>query len=225
MADDSGHEWNRLALERIVLFSDAVIAIAITLLAIEIRLPELQGEEAAELPAALLAVWPRYVGFVISFGAVATYWWLHHRIFRWVRSFDEQLIWLNILFLLCVAFVPFASGVLGEHLGSPSAAIFYASVLALTGLVETGLWVYVSKGHRLIAGDLSARDIRMGTMGGLITPVVFLMSIPLALLSPYMATILWFLIYPLIWLLMRRRARPVGGPSLERRQKSTVPRS
>src|SRR5262249_24850822 len=141
--DDTGQEWTRLALERIVLFSDAVIAIAITLLAIEIRLPELHGDAAAELPAALLQVWPRYLGFVLSFAVVGTYWWIHHRIFRSVRRFDETLIWLNILFLLCVAFVPFASGVLGEHLGSPTAVMFYASVLAVTGLVETALWLYV----------------------------------------------------------------------------------
>ena len=207
MAQESGDEWTRLALERIVLFSDAVIAI--TRLAIEIRLPELHGDEPAELPAALLGVWRSYFGFVLSFGVVGTYWWLHHRIFRVVRRFDESLIWLNILFLLCVAFVPFASGVLGEHLGSPLAAVFYALVLACTGLAETALWVYVSRGHRLISGDLSAREIRMAMMRNLTAPVVLLLSIPIALLNACFAVMMWPLIFPLTWILMRlRRGSP-----------------
>jgi uncharacterized membrane protein len=139
----------------------------------------------------------------MSFAVVGMYWWWHHRIFRSVRRYDEQLIWLNILFLLCVAFVPFASGVLGEHLGSRPAAVFHASVLAVTGLVETSLWVYVSRGHRLVTAEMSAREIRMATMRRLVAPVVFLLSIPLALVNPYLPTILWLLIFPVIWLLMR----------------------
>jgi uncharacterized membrane protein len=147
------------------------------------------------------------------------------RIFRSVRRYDVPLIWLNIVFLLCVAFVPFASGVLGEHLGSSAAAVFYASVLAITGLVGTCLWVYVSRGHRLIAAGMSAREVRMATMRGLVAPVVFLLSIPVALVNPYLSTIVWLLIFPAIWFLMRLQATPVGGLSMMRHRKSTDPRS
>ncbi|HET6316526.1 MAG TPA: hypothetical protein VFG86_08720 [Chloroflexota bacterium] len=142
-----------------------------------------------------------------------------------MRRYDVPLIWLNIVFLLCVAFVPFASGVLGEHLGSSAAAVFYASVLAITGLVGTCLWVYVSRGHRLIAAGMSAREVRMATMRGLVAPVVFLLSIPVALVNPYLSTIVWLLIFPAIWFLMRLQATPVGGLSMMRHRKSTDPRS
>ena len=81
-----------LSLERIVFFSDAVIAIAITLLAIEIRLPELGNEGGDALMAALSGLWPRYLSFVISFLVIGSFWWVHHRVFRAVRRYDEALI-------------------------------------------------------------------------------------------------------------------------------------
>jgi uncharacterized membrane protein len=127
---------DELGLERIVFFSDAVIAIAITLLVLDIRLPELHGDPADELPRARLGLWPRYGSFLLSFLVVGTYWWGQHRLFRVVRRYDEMLLWLNILFLACIAFIPFASAVLGEHGDQPSAAVFYALVIAATGLVE-----------------------------------------------------------------------------------------
>src|SRR5918912_1164157 len=168
---------DELGLERIVFFSDAVIAIAITLLALEIRLPEVHSGE--EIPAALLSLWPRYLGFVVSFLVVGSYWYAHHRVFRVVRRYDDTLIWLNILFLLCIAFVPFASAVLGEHGDERSAVVFYTLVMIVTGLVQTLLWVYATHRHRLVDARLSRRAIRIGTARALAPPVVLALSQPL----------------------------------------------
>ena len=203
---EANDDSRQLALERIVLFSDAVMAIAITLLAIEIRLPDLHGDITTELPRALMQLWPRYLGFVISFLVVGIYWWVHHRIFRSVIQYDEGLIWINIAFLLCVAFIPFASAVLGEHMGVVSAVMFYAMAIATTGIVETLLWVYVSRGHRLIDPALTDRWIRLATMRGLVAPTVFLVSIPISFFSPYVAIALWLLIFPALWYVMRAYA-------------------
>ena len=176
-----------LGLERIVFFSDAVMAIAITLLVLEIRLPLLHAGD--NLTTALLGLWPNYLSFVISFLVVRSFWWAHHRTFRLVQRYDEVLIWLNIVFLLCIAFIPFACTVLGEHLGDRSAAVFYALVTIVTGLVETLLWLYASRGHRLVAADLSSRSIQFSTLRTLTAPAVFLLSLPLVLLSPYAAMV------------------------------------
>jgi hypothetical protein len=86
-----------------------------------------------------------------------------------------------------------------------SATVFYAAVLAGTGLVETCLWMYVSHGHRLVDAGLAASEIRIATVRGLVAPTVFLLSIPMALVAPYVAMVTWLLIIPLIWLLMRTR--------------------
>ena len=159
------HAPDELGLERIVFFSDAVIAIAITLLALEIRLPEVHSGE--EIPAALLSLWPRYLGFAVSFLVVGSYWLAHHRVFRVVRRYDDALIWLNIVFLLCIAFVPFASAVLGEHGNERSAVVFYAGVMIATGLMQTLLWLYVARGHggtSLSRSGVGQRHVGLGTM-------------------------------------------------------------
>jgi len=187
-------EADQLGLERIVFFSDAVIAIAITLLALEIRLPEVHS--GGEIPGALLSLWPRYLGFAVSFLVVGSYWFAHHRVFRAVRRYNDTLIWLNILFLLCIAFVPFASAVLGEHGNERSAVFFYALVMMVTGLIQTLLWVYASRRHRLIDPSFSGRAIRFGTVRALTPPIVFLLSLPLILVHPYAAMAAWALIYP-----------------------------
>lgn len=180
-----------LSLERIVFFSDAVIAIAITLLAIEIRLPELGHEGGESLLGAITGLWPRYLSFVISFFVIGSYWWVHHRVFRAVRRYDETLIWLNLLFLLCVVFLPFASAVLGEHGNDPIAATFYAGCVAATGLVETALWAYASRRRRLLDDDVALRAIRLATLRAITPPAVFLLSIPVIWLNPYVAMACW----------------------------------
>ncbi|MBK7916581.1 MAG: DUF1211 domain-containing protein [Chloroflexi bacterium] len=89
-------------------FSDAVFAIAITLLALEIRLPPLpETATNVQLLAALGALWPRYLSYIISFLAIGMMWLSHHRAFRHVHRYSDRLILLNILFLLLIGFLPF----------------------------------------------------------------------------------------------------------------------
>jgi uncharacterized membrane protein len=134
----SDYARGTLAFERVTFFSDAVIAIAITLLAIEIRLPEVSG--AAELAWGLLALWPKYLSFAISFLVIGSYWAAHHRKFIYLTHIDRTFIFINFLFLGLVAFVPFSTGVVGEYGDTPIAQAFYAGSVALTGLVLAGLW-------------------------------------------------------------------------------------
>jgi uncharacterized membrane protein len=89
-------------LERIVFFSDAVIAIAITLLAIEIRLPD-EAIAPSELTAALLSLIPRYLSFFISFFVIGLFWMSHHRMFEYLHTYDRGLIWINLILLLPIA--------------------------------------------------------------------------------------------------------------------------
>ena len=124
--------YDELGLERIVFFSDAVIAIAITLLAIEIRLPPL--EDGARLVPALWALWPSYLSFAISFLVIGTYWIAHHNMFEHIDRYTPTLIWLNLFFLLCVAFTPFPTAIVGEYGMLAGAQIFYAGSVVVTGV-------------------------------------------------------------------------------------------
>lgn len=201
-----------LGLERIVFFSDAVVAIAITLLALDIRLPQLQS--ATEIPAALVGLWPRYFGFVVSFLVVGSFWVGHHRMFRVIRRYDDTLVWLNIFFLLCIAFIPFASSVLSEHGDQRPAAIFYALVMIATGSFEALLWLYAAHRRRLIDPDVQPHAIHMATLRMLTPPAVFAVSVPIALIHPYAAIVTWLAVYPIVQIVLRIERAP-------RRPKST----
>ena len=86
-------------LERLILFSDAVFAIAITLLVIEIKIPEIQEKPVTENAVLykLAELIPKFVGFLVSFLLIGQYWIVHHRMFSFVINFTDRLIWLNIL--------------------------------------------------------------------------------------------------------------------------------
>src|SRR5215217_7060989 len=88
-------------LERLILFSDAVFAIAITLLVIEIKVPELHGEEATEkaLLHRVALLIPKFLGFIVSFVLIGIYWAVHHRLFGFVTNYSRKLIVLNLFFL------------------------------------------------------------------------------------------------------------------------------
>jgi uncharacterized membrane protein len=179
---------DRRGLERIVFFSDAVFAIAITLLALDIRLPDAAPHELA---TALLAVWPKCVGYVISFLIVGVYWMGHHRAFRYITRYDEWLIWLNFLLLLVIAFLPFPTSLIGEYPLQPLVVAFYAVVLALAGLLATALWLYAARGYRLVDARLDPQLIRQFTLRPLSTSMVFLLSVPIAFVDPLWAMLSW----------------------------------
>ena len=186
-----------LGLERIVFFSDAVIAIAITLLVIDLKVPDVPAALAAqEIPARLLELMPKILSFLISFGVTGIYWAAHHRMFGYIERYDRGLLWLNILFLLFIAFLPFPTALIGTYGSLQIATIIYTITVGGMGLVRWLIWRY-ALGHHLTAGHLSAGEIRREDWRSLIAPVVFFASIPVSFLGPYAAEYFWLLIIPL----------------------------
>ncbi len=104
---------------RIEAFSDGVFAIAITLLVIEIRPPHVEG--GGSLTEALAHLWPSYLGYAISFLVIGTIWANHHNRFRLISRSDHQFLFLNVLFLMCVAFIPFPTALLAATCHLPAA--------------------------------------------------------------------------------------------------------
>src|SRR5690349_2940805 len=148
-------------LERIVFFSDAVFAIAITLLALEIRLPDdLLTRVVGDFGALWAALLPKIVSYVTSFLVVGVYWAAHHRFFHYIRNFDHTLMWLNLVFLMGIAFLPVPSGLLGEHGDKPAPVVLYAGTMVLIGVLAGLVWWHAARHHRLVDPDLSARVIR-----------------------------------------------------------------
>lgn len=203
--------------DRIQFFSDAVFAIAMTLLVLEIRLPE--GAED-DLGAALLELWPFYLAYVLSFAITALNWVTHHRKFRYIRRFDEGLIRINLLLLLVVAFVPFPTSVMAEHGDQTAAIVLYASTVAALSLIQLWIWVHAYRAG-LMEKDVDREVFLYVCLNLVPAPLVFLVSIPLAIAAPGWTPFFWILIWPVSALLSaifvpritRGRASPTSAPT------------
>ena len=180
---------------RILALSDGVFAIAITLLIITIAIPATTSD--AGLPKALLALWPRYLAYVLSFLVIARFWVTHHLAFRLIARYDATLVWLNLLLLMFVSFLPFPTAVLGEHQGSPAAAVLYGASVGLAGAASAGYWWYASGRGRLLRPDVGRARVRALRARGLSGPVFFGLTLPVAAFAPYAAEVVWFLVFPL----------------------------
>jgi uncharacterized membrane protein len=152
---------------RLEAFADAVFAIAITLLVIEIRLPP--HEEVLRIGGvgpALLQLWPSYVGYVISFIVIGIMWANHHNLMKLVDRVDHGFITLTLLLLLCVAFLPFPTAVMAEHLADPDpheravAVAFYCGCFTVTALFYFLMWWHAARGRRLIASHVPDESVR-----------------------------------------------------------------
>ena len=177
--------------ERAVFFSDAVFAIAITLLALEIRVPD----NPTNLGEALLQLWPRFFSFFISFWFVGTYWVAHHRVFHHVTGYDRRLLFVNLLFLMWIVLLPFSSSLLGEHGDHQIVVIIYASHIALAGLTLQWVWWYASRDEHLMDNSLVEEQERRYNELGLSVPLVFLVSIGVSFISVSAAELFWFLAF------------------------------
>src|SRR5919197_3171229 len=138
---------------RLVAFSDAVFAITITLLILEIRPPTDYGN----LLHGLLALWPSYLAYAVSFLFIGQVWANHHVMFDHIRAADRVVLLLNTLLLMAVAFLPFATSVLAGALHSGhsqrTAVVFYGIAFVLTALTFNAVWQYARR-HRLLSQAL-----------------------------------------------------------------------
>jgi uncharacterized membrane protein len=194
-----------LEYDRVLFFSDAIFAIAITLLVLEIRVPGFTHNPAKEIVNAKENI----LSFAISFVVIGVFWMGHHSISRYIAAFDRRLIALNLLFLGTIAFLPFPTGLLFERTSGPSpwaSTVFYAGCIAAAGLAELAIWLYAGS-QGLLAEGTSPVLRRSVTLRLLVAPIVFLLSIPVAFYSTNLATYFWLLIAVANWLLNRLAAR------------------
>lgn len=176
-----------IQVERLLFFSDGVFAISITLMVIEMKVPEgLLSDKALlkDLSHMLL----KFLGFLISFAVVGQYWIVHHRIFGYVKKYTNNLIWINLLFLLAVVILPFSSGLLGEYSSDMDMKVpylIYVGGICFVGAMNILLWHYVSKPKlNLLTHHISKSRIRLGHLRSLTIPVVFLLSLLVSFFHP-----------------------------------------
>ncbi len=170
-------------LERLTFFSDAVFAIAITLLVIDIHPARLtQGPFTAQLNE-LLQQTPQFLGFVLSFLVIGALWILHHRVFGLLIRHDDKLLWPNLFGLMGIVFTPFATALMSENPNSPLAEAFYALTLLVTGLLQRWMVGRALRPANLPA-DLPASVVSAYRWRAWSLPVAASLSLILAFIVP-----------------------------------------
>lgn len=131
---------NAFQLERLTFFSDAVFAIAITLLIIEVHVPHIGSGDDGAFLAALHELQPSFMGFVLSFLVVGALWVAHHRVFGMLANYSPAIMWPNMLLLMAVAFMPFATAFMSSAPMARVPEMFYSGTLLVAGLLQRMLF-------------------------------------------------------------------------------------
>jgi len=189
--------------ERMILFSDAVIAITITFLVLELRLPEPAAELSdAQLWSGIVNTMPSLYAYALSFVVIGTFWIGHRRAFGHIKRSDGVLTWIYLLFLMALGLMPFFTGIMAENDGTVGTSL-YAGLVAVTSLLLGSMSLYAER-----AGLTDAMAKRRPLSAEYANALVFGLSIPIAFFDADLAKYYWILLFPLGILSARHRAKP-----------------
>lgn len=192
MAKQAGlYRRDDLEFGRVVAFSDAVFAIAMTLLTVGITLPILrQPDSTSELLRDLNELQPEIISFFVSFTVIGFYWLAHHRFVASLVSVDNTLVALHLPYLAFIALLPFPTSMLGRYDANPVALASYALVVAVISTLEWVMFRHArADGH--LRQPISQPAYLWATATSLTPSVLFLASAPLAFWSPVAAYAMW----------------------------------
>jgi uncharacterized membrane protein len=189
-----------LSTTRIETLADGVFAIVMTLLVFDMRVPAQNQVEAGGLLSALLALIPNLISYIISFVILGVFWVGHHNQFFYIRRSDRTLLWINILYLMFVALVPFSAGLLSRYGSDPLSIVVYNLNLIGTGTVLFLHWVYAVRDGHLLGHTLDPKVDRLVRRRILTPPVFYSFAIIVSLVNVEVALILDILI-PILYVL------------------------
>jgi uncharacterized membrane protein len=203
-------------LERMILFSDAVFAIAITLLVIEIKIPdkhELSEISDKTLLHSLDLLIPKFIGFFVSFMLIGLYWTIHHRMFGFVTSYDRKILVLNLVFLFFIAFMPFSTGFYSEYAGKELfqkqlkvPMTFYVLNFCCVGFTNYFMWRYITNPkNKLIDAQIDPIVIKLAKLRSLLVPIIFLCMLPIAYFTNVLFAVYVPMFIPIIIRIMKKR--------------------
>jgi TMEM175 potassium channel family protein len=187
----------KFQLDRMIFFSDAVFAIAITLLVLEIKIPHIGNEPDSKLMEMLLAMIPKFVGFFISFFVVGQYWIVHHKLFGFVEDYNGTLLWLNLVFLLSIVLMPFSTALYSENIKSNLSFIIYCLNIFASGVLAFIIWRYIgSEKHNLSELWQHKKLLSYFSVRSLVISFAFGVGVIIALFAPLIAKFSPVLIFP-----------------------------
>lgn len=180
---------------RTLALSDGIIAVAITLLVLDIRLPDNFGEMTdAQLWAALVGLKSRLFAYLLSFAVIGSFWVNHRSKFNWIARSDQRLLWINLLFLLTICLVPFTTNLIAES-GGTLATMIYALTMVVSGLSLTWIWDHARRA-KLLAPSVTPEECVRQYRTVILISIIFGVSVPLSIAHADLAKYVWILIIP-----------------------------
>jgi uncharacterized membrane protein len=200
-----GHERGSTEFDRVANFSDAVYAIAMTLLVLEIGVPSLPAEpdNARDMLAALNDRIPEIVSFAVSFFVIGQYWLNHHRLFSRLQRVDRRFMLQNLFHLGFVAFLPFPTALIGEFEGNPISFVMFALAMAAVSLTAVLMTDHADRAG-LLQVPITPEVRRWGRLASWVPVGIFLVSIPIAFVNTTAALLSWLVLSPIGFLINSR---------------------
>ena len=203
-------------LERMIFFSDAVFAIAITLMILEIKIPDFhENVSDRALLQSLGNLIPKFQGFVFSFMLIGLYWTVHHRMYGFVTNYNRRLLWLNLFFLFFIVLMPFSTGFYSEYSNAELVTkqlkvpmTFYVLNFCCVGFINYFTWIYIANPkNKLIEHPIDPAVMKQAKSRALVVPIIIFMMLPIAYLFNVLVAVYVPVFIPLILRIMRKKKK------------------
>ena len=185
---------------RLETFADGVMAIAITLLILEVHVPRTGGS----LTTALALEWPSYAGYVVSFLTIGIIWVNHHQMFKLIGRVTHGFLMLNVIFLMTIAFLPFPTALVADYIRVPdsrkAATVVYGLTMIAIAVMFNVVWRSASRNGRLLVPGVDKAGVERISRSYLGGPIAYTVTTLLAFVSPFLSLGL-FAAIALYWLL------------------------
>jgi len=178
---------------RLTALSDGVFAVALTLLVLDVKPPQVNP---ALLGSAVLAMAPRPGIFAFSFAIVTYYWVSHHSVFTYVRTTDRGLLWLNMLFLFTIVVLPFSAAVLADYPRTAPAIALYGPNVALCSVALSVAWWYAVA--KRLSIDVQGVELRHVAVRTAVSPILALLGVAVSTIAPVISLVL-FVAIPVVY--------------------------
>ncbi|MBK7869038.1 MAG: DUF1211 domain-containing protein [Ignavibacteriales bacterium] len=192
---------------RLEAFSDGVIAIIITLLVLEIKVPHIEGEvTSSTIAAALIKLTPKILSWALSFFMVLIMWVNHHRIFHEIKQSDNGLMWMNGLLLFFMSFVPFPTAFMGDYFDRSASMFFFGICMGLTALAFVLLRLYILKNSHLLKDGTDKENYSKLIKLSLIGPVMYFLGSGIAFMNVYAAYAVYAIV-PVYFIFLQQKKK------------------
>ena len=192
---------------RIDALTDGVFAIAMTLLVLNLALPEVgKGLTHADLLNLLSEQRIKFFNYALSFMLLAIFWVRHHRQSHFIKRTDSKYLWMSIFFLMFVALIPFSASLVSDYDNEPLAQVFFGSNILVLGMLLVSSWIYATNHHRLVDRDIEPHEIALVKKRGMVTAFFCVLAMGLSFINPKISPYIYILI-PFFQAVIQRRAK------------------